>query len=303
MGAVTVRTSIRGWNFEPNEFAEGTGRLIRAKDGASILASTDNRLWEEQIHDFEFIDGEQWTTEQIAAMKPAIDLHRHLTINELLACFPGCACLRCARTAPFAMPLVYTDTDRISRHRSPPAAEIPVIPGMQEITRKQFLEICGPDAELEPGWAYGTDNGGITITSRYTPPDEIPVTDEMTKEADREGFCMSNESYAAIYRAMRPLDRSSITMACANILGQRIAYLEAVVANMPTADSVKEMLDGKDAEIALLRQALAMKDARIGELKSVLASTPVAFEDPDAKPEPEINPFRNFGHDPRRMGP
>lgn len=42
----------------------------------------------------------------------------------------------------------------------------------------------------------------------------------------------------------------------------------------------------KDDEIALLRQALAAKDARIGELKSVLACTPVAFEDPDAKPVP-----------------
>ena len=41
-----------------------------------------------------------------------------------------------------------------------------------------------------------------------------------------------------------------------------------------------------DSHITMLRQALAAKDARIAELKSVLASTPVAFEDPDAKPAP-----------------
>lgn len=39
-------------------------------------------------------------------------------------------------------------------------------------------------------------------------------------------------------------------------------------------------------EIALLRLALAAKDTRIAELKSILACTPVAFEDPDAKPAP-----------------
>lgn len=65
----------------------------------------------------------------------------------------------------------------------------------------------------------------------------------------------------------------------------------------------QEIHAAKDAEIALLRQALAMKDARIGELKSVLASTPVAFEDPDARPEPASNPFREFPRDMRKMGP
>lgn len=64
-----------------------------------------------------------------------------------------------------------------------------------------------------------------------------------------------------------------------------------------------EIRADKDAEIALLRQALAMKDARIAQLDTRLASIPVAFEDPDATPEPEHNPFRDFGHDPRRMGP
>jgi hypothetical protein len=56
-------------------------------------------------------------------------------------------------------------------------------------------------------------------------------------------------------------------------------------------------------EIALFFQSLAMKDARIGELKSILASTPVAFEDPDEKPKPKSSPFREFPNDRRRMGP
>lgn len=158
----------------------------------------------------------------------------------------------------------------------------------------------------QPGYA-GTDLARKTPWMAL-PATEIPVTDEMHAVGLAEyELC---QDVTTIYRAMRPLEPTTTIMVVTedvqgqrNAAWERIAYLEAVVANMPTADSVKEMLDSKDAEIALLRQALAMKDARIGELKSVLASTPVAFEDPDAKPEPEINPFRNFGHDPRRMGP
>lgn len=56
------------------------------------------------------------------------------------------------------------------------------------------------------------------------------------------------------------------------VAGDRLRYLEAYVKNMPNAESVAEML--------------AAKDERIAELNSQLASTPVAFEDPDAKPRP-----------------
>lgn len=66
--------------------------------------------------------------------------------------------------------------------------------------------------------------------------------------------------------------------------------VRAVTDNYATARDARTMLltelAKKNGEIALLRQALAAKDARIGELKSVLACTPVAFEDPDAKPVP-----------------
>jgi hypothetical protein len=118
---------------------------------------------------------------------------------------------------------------------------------------------------------------------------QTPVTLNMLNHADSVaagyGMSLDGEVYAV------------------ELVSERNRYLEAVVANMPTVQSVKEMLDGKDAEITTLRRALAAKDARIAELKSVLASTPVAFEDLDAKPAVVPNPFREFPRDMRRMGP
>lgn len=89
---------------------------------------------------------------------------------------------------------------------------------------------------------------------------------------------------------------------------ERRLVTQGIVDNMERAilklsEERDEIRKAKDIEIGMLRQALAMKDARIAQLDTRLASTPVAFEDPDATPEPERNPFRDFGHDPRRMGP
>ena len=67
--------------------------------------------------------------------------------------------------------------------------------------------------------------------------------------------------------------------------------------------AVTQAYESQAEEIRLLHLALAAKDARIGQLKSILASTPVAFEDPDEIPKPAHNPFQDFGHDRRRMGP
>lgn len=242
------------------------------------------------------------------------------------ACFPGCACLRCVGVVKpgtqVAVPnqAVHLGADGICIHgQSVCAADQPFYIGMDLAS--------GPDKTAY--FSYGRQP--LERSGRPWPPPaaEIPVTDEMRRAGSvASGFApdhvQAGPMAVAIYRAMAALAPVELVSEGEQqavrqrerarqenqALGklyceatERNVYLEAVVANMPTADSVKEMLDGKDAEIALLRQALAMKDARIGELKSVLASTPVAFEDPDAKPEPEINPFRNFGHDPRRMGP
>lgn len=229
------------------------------------------------------------------------------------------------RMAPFAMPLVYTDTDRISRHHSPPADldHNPYPPG-------------DVGTLTEPG---ASASYRVTVSGRPWPPPaaEIPVTDEM-KVAGGEArelhglgvFSSAITENEVIYRAMRSLEPVSPV----SYQAEHAAHLETAQALRWTQQD-REKARGENqalgklycetterngelntmierqahalgdaaTEIALLRQALAMKDARIGELKSVLASTPVAFEDPDAKPEPARNPFRDFGHDPRRMGP
>lgn len=92
----------------------------------------------------------------------------------------------------------------------------------------------------------------------------------------------------AIYRAMHAAAPVELVSAAEDLklAYSEIAYLNRCIARLPSPKSVAEMVNEKDAEITLLHQALAMKDARIAQLKTRLASTPVAFEDLDAKPEP-----------------
>jgi len=141
------------------------------------------------------------------------------------------------------------------------------------------------------------------LTDRPWPPPapEIPVTPEMVAAArDLPGplSCWPADMFVTAYRAMRALDPRAIVPTYYDIgWDERRPVTQEIVDNMDTA------IQKLAAERTLLRQALAAKDARIAELKSVLACTPVAFEDPDAKPVVKPNPFRDFGHDPRRMGP
>lgn len=213
------------------------------------------------------------------------------------ACFPGCACLRCVGV---------------------------VKPGTQVAVPNQAVHL-GADGVCIHGQSETCAEGfrrlGLDRKTPWMAPPaaEIPVTDEMRRAGSvASGFAPDHvhagPMAVAIYRAMdahRPVPLvSEAEDRIAALMKERDAdkrLIEcdtaAIVAQAGENIRLRALLATKDAEIALLRQALAMKDARIGELKSVLASTPVAFEDPDAKPEPEINPFRNFGHDPRRMGP
>jgi hypothetical protein len=54
-----------GWHLISGE----VDRLVRTKDGRALLAPVDPSVWRRQIADFEFLEGEQWTPEQIAEMK------------------------------------------------------------------------------------------------------------------------------------------------------------------------------------------------------------------------------------------
>lgn len=375
-----------GWTLVPPFGAMGFAVLVRESDGKNFRASADSRLWEKQILDFEFMEGTEWTDEQIAAMvKPGTvvavpDQAVHLGIDSV--CING-------RSQTCAEGFRRLGLDRKTPWMALPASEPNYAAG-------DVISLT--DGGHQPLWigvdlASGPDKTAylsyrtlpIERSGRPSPPPaaEIPVTDEMHAVGLAEyELC---QDVTTIYRAMRPLEPMQVTPGLWND--------QSVKALMADRDQLQEMLgltkgwrgvasigslrladgswgdcvavhrqDWEDAcagklapgpvtmlsavedrekareenqalgklycetternielngmierqaralgnaatEIALLRQALAMKDARIGEFKSVLASTPVAFEDPDAKPEPEINPFRNFGHDPQRMGP
>lgn len=59
--------TIDGWNFVAGERLDGTGCLVRVRDGISILSSMQTN-WVEQIEEFEFRERAQPTLEQIKRM-------------------------------------------------------------------------------------------------------------------------------------------------------------------------------------------------------------------------------------------
>ena len=88
----------------------------------------------------------------------------------------------------------------------------------------------------------------------------------------------------------------------------RSSITDAAVFEGPHAATAYDFMLNNPCSESLLRVALktalatvAAKDARIAALKSELARRPPAFVDPE--PESAHNPFRDFNHDPRRMGP
>lgn len=199
----------------------------------------------------------------------------------------------------------------------------------------------------------------------WPPPAE--VTPEMLAAGRKVwGYEVPAIPFAAIYRAMHaaapvPLVSEAEDRAAAltkerdqvnadiEVYKEANRYLQACVDNLPNVATVKEMLDGRDGEITMLRRALVAKDDRIAELDSELAKRPAAIEhrmdpwhcrcercgatrveiednvvltcrhllsaswhyladerDPVTSgwmPPNSPNPYRDFGHDPRRMGP
>ena len=137
------------------------------------------------------------------------------------------------------------------------------------------------------------DEGSVAERS-----DLIPVTEEMVAAGSKAVLAcgVTDDAMVTAYRAMAALAPVAPTWGEIVTLGVERDALAASCAAVTLKN--EEMA----TEITLLRQALAAKDARIAQLKSILATTPVAFEDPDEKPVVKPNPFRDFGHDRRRMG-
>lgn len=203
-------------NWMAMETTDGT-RLVRA-DRQTIRASVDPALWPEQISQFEFAEGEQWTDKQIASMVGAVPVEL-VSEGERLA----------VRERDEALKALATTVDSMKVQ--------------QEIVVSQQRQIaaCLP-------WEGATirfvecDKGHGKLTANNWLPTECP-------------HC-------------------------------RIAALEAELLHARMARDEWSDRDQLAQEVRLLRLALAAKDARIAQLKTRLASTPVAFEDPDAKPSP-----------------
>lgn len=119
----------------------------------------------------------------------------------------------------------------------PPGFGPPSIPGMAPISWKDFATIAGEGAEPGPGWAYGTDTGGVTVTSRFTPPacpsaqPEIPVTAEMFDAGQSAMRCGAAYRDAAdIYRvmaALAPGNNPLVSNMVIKSLEGRVAELES----------------------------------------------------------------------------
>lgn len=180
----------------------------------------------------------------------------------------------------------------------------PSIPGMAPISWKDFATIAGEGAEPGPGWAYGTDTGGVTVTSRFTPPacpsaqPEIQVTAEMFDAGQSAMRCGAAYRDAAdIYRAMAALAPT----------GDLLAEWNKLVRH----DLIDRCAE-KDLEIAALRterdgwQKLYEDRVNRAQLVSFGATsdTPEPPRRPDGTLAPTAKPWGapKPSGDPRRIG-
>lgn len=125
----------------------------------------------------------------------------------------------------------------------------------------------------------------------------VTVTAEMIA-AGRAAFGYSNPAldYPSIYRSMHALAPVELVSE-----GERQALRERDEARALASQLEQECCEHA-SYISSMVEKIDAKDTRIAELKYELASRPAAFVDP----EPERlkhNPFREFIHDRRKMGP
>lgn len=300
----TIPTSVRPWNFVPDESGRPwSGNLVRASDDASLLASADERLWPKQIFDFEFLEATQWKREQIVAIDGTPKAQFFVKVDQIEGCEAEW------RDAMKPDVVIYrADATKPSDDRPwpPPTSTseegaLPVSFGPRvEVTQEMVAAAIGACNEA-PSIHWNDVAPAIYRAMHAAAPVELAPAPNMLErdaaiQARDAALVREDHWYAAQVRIERERDAAEARLpwkgatirfiecdighgrlTAANWLPTdcaqcRIAYLEAVVDNMPNAESVKAML--------------ADKDARIAELKSILACTPVAFEDPDAKPAP-----------------
>lgn len=147
---------------------------------------------------------------------------------------------------------------------------------------------------------------------------EIPVTPEMIVAADHASRTWSRDTagiprdpvscYVSVYRAMAAVAPNRLRGSEATVRALVVRQNDEMIALTGERDSARRSNADLLACVAELEDTLRVvrldRDAsRAVEmiLRDELARRPAAFVDPEAEPA-KHDPFRDFGHDPRRMG-
>ncbi|HXJ61862.1 MAG TPA: hypothetical protein VNU68_34925 [Verrucomicrobiae bacterium] len=290
--------------------------LYRERGDLSIVASADCRLWPEQILYFEFAEGEQWTPEQVAAMKtnggttplqPGQRLRKPISYTVKQGTTVAATAMDLGHTHDFKI-------DRVTEAMS--AIEGPVSVALEP---KPPFFVSAIDVD-EAAWKDAMQ--GAVSYLPHTPSDDL-VRERDAARADAE-------TWRRAYNTMAH-DRDEWSAQCARMVTER-DHLKGEVdrlANGPPTQHPPEFvakvlmdregrrddpmaharltevircarLDGRKQA----RDEIAARDATIADLNTRLAQFTAANAPtvPDT-PKPTHNPFQHRECEPWRMGP
>lgn len=267
-GKLHTGTGIKDWWFQG-------GFLFRPRDGVAILAA-DERLWWDQINDYEFREGDQWTPDQIAAMKAGA-LH--------------------------PKPPFFADADQITdwealkpgpaQYLPMPVAQKPATFSLDDDEKPAFRMIDPTTGHTMAVYAIGRTEGfPATHTVMINAiPLMIQRAAASTGETSEE-LSVRDEAFS---RAS--VDRSTISSLRAQVAELTAENDEHRDGKIPEAwrlDARRiererdEAREERDSVVRLCAAAGLLDEERLREIAALrveLAKRPPAFVDPDAKPE------------------
>lgn len=244
--------------------------LVRNRDGMALVGSADPSLWPAQIAAFEFNDGAQWTPEQIAAMQ---NDRPTMTFNL----FDG--------VGPATRPIQMSEIGDPTSFEPSITMVTDDLLGQRNAAWQRIRELEAQLSEVPfiRGGHYDPADSERYGSHLIWWPDELHVPFFAGEKGSRTLHVNCPTSGMPTYYDIGHDERKPITQAVLDSMANGIqAARDALFGENVLLTEMAQ----RNGEIDLLRQALAAKDARIAELKSVLACTPVAFEDPDVKPAP-----------------
>lgn len=259
--------------------------LVRDRDGISIVAWADPLAWITQIQRCE--EDEPWSPQQILAMQTERPI---LAVNRM----PGFRDAIDLDRNPYSVITVAGEgacsgsltvaTDDLLEQRN---AAWEYIRYLEAIVAKmppvEVPFICG--GHYDPA-----DSERLGYHLIWWPDElKVPFFDGEKGSRTLHVNCPTSGMptyYDIGHDERKPITQADLDNMVNGIQALSLKYEAARDALIGESVLLTEMAQ-RNGEIVLLRQALAAKDARIAELKSVLACTPVAFDDPNGNPAPE----------------